>query len=287
MKIKRSFKFNIEIFMLSTFLIISSIFMTFSGGSFILDFKQIGFSVSSQTEKAVYSVSSFIGESVSAVRELWDLKTKYQELTKQLEKYELLERSNADIKRENKELKRLLHFSDTIQIKNIPAEIIGEDPNELYSGMIINRGVRDGIKKDMPVIAFQSGNMALVGKIVQVGKKTSMIIPIYDYRAYVAAKMDLAKHRGLVNGQGLESLPLVMKSVKKRAKDDIKVGDKVVTSGFDDSSIFPKNIPIGFISKIKVHNYQNSLELFIEPIIDFSSLEYVFVLDTKNSEREF
>ena len=78
--------------------------MAFSGGSFILDFKRVAFSVSAGTEKAVYNVSSFVGESVAAVRELWDLKSKYNELSKQLEKYELLERSNADIKRENEEL---------------------------------------------------------------------------------------------------------------------------------------------------------------------------------------
>lgn len=287
MKKKNSFKLNIEAFILIMLLLISSVFLAFSGGSFLIDFKQVGFSVSAQTEKAVHSVSSFFSDSVSAVRELWILKTKYRELSEQLKKYELLERTTADLKRENKELKELLKFNDTIQIKNIPAEIIGYDPNQLYSGMIINRGVRDGIKKDMPVIAFQEGNMALVGKIVQVGRTTAMIIPIYDIRSFIAAKMDLEKHRGLVNGQGFEESPLIMKQIKKRAKDDIKIGDKVVTSGFDDSSIFPKNIPIGFVSKIKIYDYQNSIELFVEPIIDFSCLEFVFVLDTMNSEKEF
>ena len=55
-----------------------------------MDFKSMAFSVSAGTEKAVYNASSFVGESVSSVRELWDLKAKYNELTKQLEKYELL-----------------------------------------------------------------------------------------------------------------------------------------------------------------------------------------------------
>ena len=78
-----------------------------------------------------------------------------------------------------------------------------------------------------------------------------------------------------------------MKYIKKRAGDDIKIGDKIITSGFDDSSIFPKNIPIGFVSKIKTHDYETSLELSVNPIIDFSCLEYVFVLDTSKIEKEF
>lgn len=76
-----------------------------------MDFKSMAFSVSAGTEKAVYNVSSFVGESVSSVRELWDLKAKYNELTKQLEKYELLERSNADIK------ERIMNF---VPFLNLP-----------------------------------------------------------------------------------------------------------------------------------------------------------------------
>lgn len=284
---KKLFKFNIDAFLLIIFLLLSSVFMAFSGGSFILNFKQIGFSVTSSTEKAVYTVSSFIGDSVSAIRELWELKAKYSELSKLLENYELLQRSNADIKRENNELRNLLKFSDTIQTVNIPAEIIGYDPNNLYSGIIINRGIKHGIKKDMPVIAFQGTNMALVGKILQVGRASSIIIPIYDYRCYVAAKMGIEKYRGVINGQGSEDFPLIMKYVKKRAKEDIKIGDKVVTSGLDDSSLFPKNIPIGFISKIEAFDYETSLELSVDPIIDFATLEYVFVLDTSAVKKEF
>ena len=287
MKRKLSLKFNIEAFLLVIFLLISSVLMAFSGGSFILNFKQIGFSVSSGTEKAVYTVSSFVGDSVSAVRELLELKEKYNQLSKLLENYELLERSNADIKKENAELRSLLNFSNTLQVNNIPAEIIGYDPNNLYSGIIINRGIKHGIKKDMPVIAFQGTNMALVGKILQVGKASSIIIPVYDYRCYVAAKLELSRHRGVVNGQGSEDSPLIMKYVKKSAKGDIGIGDKIVTSGLDDSSFFPKNIPIGFVSKIEVFDYETSLELSIEPIIDFSRLEYVFVLDTLNIKKEF
>lgn len=284
---KKLFRFNIDAFLLIIFLLLSSVFMAFSGGSFILNFKQIGFSVTSSTEKAVYTVSSFIGDSVSAIRELWELKAKYNELSKLLENYELLQRSNADIKRENNELRNLLKFSDTIQTVNIPAEIIGYDPNNLYSGIIINRGIKHGIKKDMPVIAFQGTNMALVGKILQVGRTSSIIIPIYDYRCYVAAKMGIEKYRGVINGQGSEDFPLIMKYVKKRAKEDIKIGDKVVTSGLDDSSLFPKNIPIGFISKIEAFDYETSLELSVDPIIDFATLEYVFVLDTSAVKKEF
>jgi len=283
MKRKFSFKIKLDICLLTLLLIISSVLLTFSGGRFIVDFKSVGFSVASGTENAVHSVSSFVTDAVSAVRELADLRSKYLALSEKLKDYELLQRSNADIRRENRELKELLGFADTITYKNIPAQITGFDPDNLYSGIIINRGAKHGVRKNMPVLAFQGSNVGLVGKIVQTGRDSSMIIPIYDYQCYVAASVQTTKHRGLVNGQGASDLPLIMQYVQKRAKDEIGIGDRILASG--ENNLFPKDSPIGVITGIKVHDYETYLELTVQPIIDFSRLDYVFVLDLSSAHE--
>ena len=283
MKRKFSFKIKFDIFLLTLLLIISSVLLIFSGGRFIVDFKSVGFSVASGTENAVHSMSVFVTDTVSAVRELADLRSKYLALSEKLKDYELLQRSNADIRRENRELKELLGFADTITYKNIPAQITGFDPDNLYSGIIINRGTKHGVRKNMPVLAFQGSNVGLVGKIVQTGRDSSMIIPIYDYRCYVAASVQTTKHRGLVNGQGSADLPLIMQYVQKRAKDEISIGDRILASGEND--LFPKDSPIGVVTGIKVHDYETYLELTVQPIIDFSRLDYVFVLDLSRSHE--
>ena len=283
MKRKFSFKIKLDVFLLILLLIISSVLLTFSGGRFIVDFKSVGFSVAAGTENAVHSISSFVTDAVSAVRELAELRSKYAALSEKLKDYELLQRSNADIRRENRELKELLGFADTITYKNIPAQITGFDPDNLYSGIIINRGAKHGVRKNMPVLAFQGSNVGLVGKIVQTGRDSSMIIPIYDYQCYVAASVQTTKHRGLVNGQGASDLPLIMQYVQKRAKDEIGIGDRILASG--ENNLFPKDSPIGVITGIKVHDYETYLELTVQPIIDFSRLDYVFVLDLSSAHE--
>ena len=230
----------------------------------------------------MHSVSVFVTDTVTAVRELAELRTKYAALTEKLKDYELLQRSNADIRRENRELKELLGFADEISYKNIPAQVTGFDPDNLYSGIIINRGTTHGVRKNMPVIAFQGSNAGLVGKIVQVGRASSMVIPVYDYQCYVAARVQTTKHRGLVNGQGSPDLPLIMRYVQKRAKDEISIGDKILASG--ENNLFPKDSPIGIVTGIKVHDYETYLELTVEPVIDFFRLDYVFVLDLSAAE---
>ena len=277
MKRKFSFKIKLDISLLILFLIISSVLLTFSGGRFIVDFKSVGFSVAAGTENAVHSVSAFVTDTVSAVRELAELRSRYVALSEKLKDYELLQRSNADIRRENKELKALLGFADTIVYKNIPAQITGFDPDNLYSGIIINRGTKHGVRKNMPVLAFQGSNVGLVGKIIQTGRDSSMVIPLYDYQCYIAASVQTTKHRGLINGQGSADLPLIMRYVQKRAKGEIAIGDKILASG--ENNLFPKDSPIGIVTGIKVHDYETYLELAVQPIIDFSRLDYVFVLD--------
>lgn len=279
-------KFNFDIFLFVILLFFSSLLLWSSTGEFILNFRAIGFSVVSGIEKSVFYVHSFFKNTASSIVELSSLKEKYTELTERLNKYEILETSTVEIQRENKELRELLGFSQNIRTHNIVAEIIALDPNNLYHGIVVNKGLKQGVKKNMPVIAFQNGNMALVGKIISVGKSSSVVLPLYDDRCYIAAKIEGVKHRGIVGGQGSNSLPLVMRYVKKRVKDEIKVGEKVLTSGLDDSSSFPKNIPIGYISKIEIHDYETSLELSVEPMINFSTLEYVFMLDISNNHVE-
>jgi len=283
----KKFRSSFDISLFAILLFFSSILLWTSTGEFVLNFRNVGFSLLSGLERAVFSVHSFFKGTVTSIAELSSLKEKYAELKEKLNKYEILESSTKDIQRENNELRQLLGFSRRVKTKNIVSEIIGLDPNNLYYGILINKGLQHGVKKNMPVIAFQRGSMALVGKIMNVSSHSSIVLPLYDDRCYIAAKMADSRHRGIVGGQGSFSMPLVMRYVKKRVKDEIKVGELVTTSGMDDASLFPKNIPIGYISKIISHDYQTSLELFLEPCINFSTLEYVFVLDISYANENF
>ena len=284
MKKRFSFRFKQDVLLLIFFLLLSSLLLSFSGGVFIVNFKSVGFTVAAGTENAVHSVSSFITNVTSSVRELAELREKYAALTEKLKDYELLQRSNADIRRENRELRELLGVSEELNTKNIPAQVIGFDPDNLYSGIIINRGTKHGIRKNMPVLAFQGTNAGLVGKVVQTGRSSSMIIPMYDYQCFAAAYVQTTKHRGLVNGQGSADRPLIMRYVQKRAQDEISIGDKILASG--ENHLFPKDSPIGVVKSIKIHDYETYLELTVEPVIDFSRLDYVFVLDLSVQQKE-
>ena len=267
-------------------IILSGVSLGFHAGGFILDVKRIGFSVVSSVEKGVHYVVNGAVDTVSAVKKLHQLKKDYNELQIKLEKYEEMQRSNVDIRKENERLKEQLGFSVSMDEKNIPAQIISRNLDSAYSYLTIDKGSVNGIKKNMPVVAFQHGNEGLVGKVVQVGTFTSQVMPIYNIDNIVSCRVQNTRDLGLVNGLGSQDKPIVMQYVRKRVLDELHYGDIVVTSGENDN--YMRDIPIGTISKITVIDYNSSLNIELTPIIDFSRLENIIVVNQKelNDRKE-
>lgn len=276
---KSSFRFRFSEFLFITFIIISSTLLAFSSGSFVLNFKKVGFSIISTLDKGVHFVVDGVADTFNAVGELRKLKKDYNELVIKLENYEQMQRSNADITKENARLKEQLDFAVSIDEKNIPAQIISRDLGNAFSYLTIDKGSVNGIRKNMPVIAFQNGNQGLVGKVIQVGTFTSQIMPVYNINNIVSARIQNTRDLGLVNGLGSQDQPLQMQYIRKRVLDELHFGDVVVTSGENDN--YMRDIPIGSISKITVLDYNSSLNIELTPIIDFSRLETVIVVKQK------
>ncbi len=278
-KNKAPFRFKFSEFLLIGLILISSFSLAFSSGKFILNFKQVGFSIITSLDKGVHFVVDGVAKTFNAVGELHQLKKDYNDLVIKLEHYEQMQRSNADITKENKRLKEQLDFAISMDEKNIPAQIISRDLDNAFSYLTIDKGSTNGIRKNMPVVAYQNGNQGLVGKVIQVGTFTSQIMPIYNTNNIVSARIQNTRDLGLVNGLGSQDQPLQMQYIRKRVLEDLSFGDIVVTSGENDN--YMRDIPIGSISKITVLDYNSSLNIELTPIIDFSRLETVIVVNQK------
>ncbi|MFC2280605.1 MAG: rod shape-determining protein MreC [Treponema socranskii subsp. buccale] len=281
-RVKSSFRFRFPEFVLALLLIVSGIFLAFTTGSFVVNFSRIGFSIFSSAEKGIFFVTNSVGRQFAAMRELSELKRNYDELVIKLQNYEQMQRTNAEIRKENEQLKEQLDFVKSLEQKNYPAQIISRDTDKLYASLTIDKGSVNGIGKNMPVIAYQNGNIALVGKVIEVGRFTSSIMPIYSIDCTVSARIQNTRDLGLLSGFG-DDTKLSLKYIKKRVMDTLNYGDVIVTSG--ENGNYMRNIPIGSISEIRVVEYDSSLEIDVAPLIDFERLETVIVVDVK-SERE-
>lgn len=277
MGVKNKFSFKLSEFLLVIYVLFAGIMLTFSSGSFVLNFKQLGFSALSTLGRGVHGVVYGVGSSFNAVRELAQLRKEYEILSEKLSDYEQMRRSNAEIKKENERLKEQLGFATSLEEKNYPARIIARDSDNLYAAITIDKGSVTGIKKNMPVIAYQNGNAGLVGKVIQVGAFTSQVMPIYNLNCTVSCRIQNTRDIGLVSGNGTDEAPLRMNYVRKRVLEELHYGDVVVTSG--ENNNYMKDLAVGTISKISVVDYNSLLDIELTPIIDFSRLESVLVVN--------
>ena len=112
-----------------------------------------------------------------------------------------------------------------------------------------------------------------------------MIMPVYDLKCNISARIQNTRDLGIVSGRGASESFLSMNYIKKRSLDELHYGDVIVTSGENDN--YMRDIPIGTISKIRVLDYDTSLDIELIPIIDFSRLENVIVVDQFTELSDF
>ncbi|MCQ2610111.1 MAG: rod shape-determining protein MreC [Treponema sp.] len=286
MKNRNKFKISIrlpEIFFV-VYLVAAAVMMSFNAGGFVLNFKQIGFTICSTVEKGIAAVTGYVTDTVGAIKKLTTLSREYDALLEKLADYEYMQRTNASIRKENERLKELLGFSESLVNKTIPANIISRGADNLHATIVVNKGSKDGVKKNMPVISVQHGTVGVVGKVVTVGYGTCQIMPIYDFNCSVSARVQNTRNLGLISGNGSEDVPLMLKHIKRKSIEELKYGELVVTSGENENYL--KDIPIGTISKVSVVSYDNNLNIEIIPVIDFSKLENVIIVSMKDYKAE-
>jgi rod shape-determining protein MreC len=282
--VRRKKRISADIYVFVALMLLSFSLLLFSTRSFVFSVKDFGLSFFSGARGAIHTVSSAVSRTALSVSELVTLRGEYNELLRRISDYEYLERSAAGIRAENDRLREQLDFSRTLRYRHIPVEISGRDPDNVFSAFVINKGTKHGIENNMPVIAFQNGMQALAGKVVQAGRLESLVMPLYDRRCFVSARLSRERYEGIIEGQGSPTLPLLMRSLSKRALDDISAGDIVVTSGM--GGVYPAGIMLGRVSRILFHEYEASFELELESALDFSRLEYVFVLEKEGTRNE-
>lgn len=261
---------------LVVFLLTSSVLILFNGTPGVARPQEIGLSIFGFFEGLVSGTISAAGQLGGSVVDLTDLRDKYERASALVKKYEGNERTLVQLREENRRLREQLGFHQALTYFNVPVEVVGKDPSRVYSTLVVNKGYLDGIRKNMPVVATQDGVTGLVGKVFEVGLTTSIVQPILDANLFIAARVENTRNEGLVTGKGNNEEVLSMAYVKKSAQSEVHKGDLVVTAGID--SLYPADILLGRIRDIATKEYQTSLDIDLEPVLDFSRLEYLNIL---------
>ena len=130
------------------------------------------------------------------------------------------------------------------------AKVISNNLSSFKNRIIVNKGIRDGIKNEMGVVSSDG----IVGIIDNTTKRYSSIMSILNIEMKINAKVKRTEHFGTLEWDGFDTRRLTLNDISETAK--IKVGDSIITGGM--SLIFPEGINIGIVSKIINQNETHS-----------------------------
>lgn len=229
------------------------------------------------TQNSFSSLTSGVRSTTDLYLNLINIKTQNRQLNTEIGELKAQLSQMTELNLENERLNKLLEFRQRTKMDLLAAKIIARDIFDDYQTVTINRGEKHGVKKGMATITISG----VVGYASHVEQYTSKILLLTDRYAVIDAIVQRSRARGIVQGHQKDSCSL---SYLKR-NDDVQNGDMVVTSGLDN--IFPKGFPVGIVTKIEKDEYGLGQKIEIQPVVNSSNLEEVFVvLNAHNQDFE-
>jgi rod shape-determining protein MreC len=212
----------------------------------------------------------------AGVRGFWgnylDLRRAHEEnaqLRDQLNQLRLEQASILEDARQGQRLQALLGFREKYVSKTVPAQVIGTGGSDQSRVLTIDKGAKDGLKRDQAVITPDG----IVGKLVEVFPHTSQVLEINDQTSGAGVLLEQTRLRGVLRGNAYGQPQII----DVLPDDRIKAGEKVLTSGGDQ--IFPRGLAVGTVQKV-VENPEREpfVDIVIKPAANLQHLEEVLVV---------
>lgn len=169
---------------------------------------------------------------------------------------------------ENKRLRELLSLKEREHRYVTAARVIARGTDQWANTLVIDKGLRDGITKDMIAITHRG----LVGKISGVSDSCSSLLLLTDINFSAGARLQESRTEGVISGTGFRKCQLKYIPYE----EEVKKGDTVITSGLD--SLFPQGIPVGYVSKVNKKDIGLFQDIEILPFVDNAKIEEVVII---------
>lgn len=191
-----------------------------------------------------------------------------KKLREEINKLVTEQQENREILLENSRLKEILNLKKSEKKFIAAARVIARGSQRWSNTLLINKGARDGIAKDMAVMTPKG----LVGKILLAEKNYSTVLLLNDVNFSAAVRLEASRTEGIISGSGRKICLLRYVTYDYQVVQD----EKVITSGLD--AMFPANMPIGSVSKIIKDGSGIFQYIEVAPFQDMYQIEEVAVV---------
>lgn len=221
----------------------------------------------SRALKPVRDAAGWVGDTMDAKGDLEEVRAERDEYRRQL-----IEERGA--LRENAELRAMVKMDERLNLRAqgaIGARVYGRSPTVWYSTITVDKGSRDGVREDQPVV----NGAGLVGRVRTVSAHRAQVLLITDSDFGVSARVNESKASGIV--QTAVGQPNDLRLEYLGRNDRVKEGQTVVTAGSQSErreSLFPPGIPIGRVTDVD----DDEGTVHVRPFADLRELEFVQIL---------
>jgi rod shape-determining protein MreC len=167
---------------------------------------------------------------------------------------------------ENGRLRRMLALAQATPAQTIAASVVGYAPEGSRREISIDRGWRDGVRRDAVVLDGDG----LVGHVIDASAHDAHVLLVIDPSSNVPAYLRDTRTWGIVTGTWRH---IRMKYIGQDVK--VRPGDAVITG---KGEIYPEGIVIGTVREVDRKDNALYQSAVIAPAVDFDGLTHVLVL---------
>jgi len=164
------------------------------------------------------------------------------------------------------------------QYKYIVAKVVLNTVGKRNNYIMLDKGSRSGIQKDMAVITSNG----IVGTVVNVSENFCWVMSMLNKHTRISGRILKNNQMGTIIWNGVDHLYGTLTDIPAHVK--IVKGDTIVSSGF--SYIFPAGIMIGTITDFRVEQGEHFYTIPFKFSVDFNALQYVYVVNNLMKDEQ-
>ncbi|MGH9617125.1 MAG: rod shape-determining protein MreC [Acidobacteriaceae bacterium] len=223
----------------------------------------------SPMERVFLSVGHGVSHTWQNYLDLRHVRQQNLQLQSELDRMRLEQASLAVDAREGIRLQKLLGFQQHYIAKTVAAHVIGTSGTDMSRVLVIDKGAKDGLRADMPVITPDG----VVGKVRDVFPHTAQVLEIDDETSGLGIILTQTRLRGILRGNAAGQTEIIDILPDER----IQAGEKIVTSGGDD--VYPPGLSVGTVERVVNDPEHNPyVAVLVRPSVSLSRLDEVLVI---------
>ncbi len=181
------------------------------------------------------------------------------------------------VMQENARLRQMVGFAESHpRLELVAATVVAKDLSPFFRVVSVRLHVRDArIAPGMPVVS----SAGVVGHVSEVAAGFAEVTLAVDPRSSIDVLIQHNRARGVLQGLG-HSDDYRARLAYLLRRDQARPGDVVVTSGMGGR--YPAELVVGRVAEVREQSYGLFQEVEVEPAVDFSRLEEVYVIVGSN-----